>query len=122
MPECNVHLAEAVMYVTLAPKSNSVFTAYERAKKDAETYDSAPIPTAVRAAFTNLQKELGYGEGYIYPHDTKEKITTMQCMPDELEGKIYYNPTTQGREKIIKERYEWIENWKKVHREMEKNK
>lgn len=122
MPECNVHLAEAVMYVTLAPKSNSVFTAYERAKKDAETYDSAPIPMAVRAAFTNIQKELGYGEGYIYPHDTKEKITTMQCMPDELEGKIYYNPTTQGREKIIKERYEWIENWKKVHREMEKNK
>ena len=122
MPECNVHLAMAVMYVTLAPKSNSVFMAYERAKKDADKYDSLSIPMEVRAAFTSLQKDLGYGKGYIYPHDTKEKITTMQCMPDEIKDHVYYTPGVQGREKIIKERYEWIEDWKKVHRKKENSK
>mgnify|MGYP000535390088 CR=1 FL=1 len=116
MPECNVHLAEAVIYICLAPKSNSTYLAYERAKEDAFAHDDLPIPMAVRGAYTKFQKSIGYGEGYIYPHDVPEKLTTMQCMPDELAGRIYYQPTEQGIEERIKKRYEYIENWKKEHR------
>ena len=116
MPECNVHLAEAVIYICLAPKSNSAYLAYERAKEDALQHDNLPIPMVVRAAYTKFQKNIGYGEGYIYPHDVPGKLTTMQCMPDELADRVYYRPTEQGIEERIKKRYEYIENWKKEHR------
>lgn len=121
MPECAVHLAEATIYCCLTPKSNSVFLAYEKARLDAKKYDTAPIPLEVRAAYTTLQKELGYGKNYQYPHNEPDKITNMQCMPDILVGKHYYNPTTQGKEINCKNRYEWILNWHKEHDNDPKN-
>lgn len=115
MPECAVHLAELVIYLCLAPKSNSVFMAYEAARKDAAEHDTDPIPPAVMAAYTGLQKDLGYGSGYQYPHDAPDKITNMQCMPDALVGKRYYYPTEQGKEAACKRRYEWIQEWHRRH-------
>lgn len=115
MPESAVHLAEATIYLCLCPKSNSVFTAYEEARKDAMVHDTDPIPLEVRAAYTRLQKELGYGKDYQYPHDAPDKITNMQCMPDSLVGKHYYHPTEQGKEISCKRRYEWILDWHRKH-------
>lgn len=115
MPECAVHLAEATVYVSLAPKSNSVYLAYEAARKDARLHDTDPIPLAVKAAYTKLQKELGYGFEYQYPHDAPDKITNMQCFPDSLVGRQYYHPTEQGKEAACKRRYEWIQEWHRLH-------
>ncbi|MBR4504192.1 MAG: replication-associated recombination protein A [Candidatus Methanomethylophilaceae archaeon] len=114
-PECDIHLAMAAMFVCLSPKSNSVLTAYMAARDDARKHDSDPIPMAIRAGYTSLQKELGYGADYQYPHAAEDKITTMQCMPDSLVGKHYYRPTEQGLEKALKRRYEWILQWQKDH-------
>jgi putative ATPase len=115
MPECEVHLAEATAYLCLAPKSNSVFLAYEEARRDAAVHDTDPIPLAVRAAYTRLQEDLGYGADYQYPHNAPDKITDMQCMPDSLVGKRYYHPTDQGQEAAMRSRYEWILEWHRVH-------
>ena len=115
MPESAIHLAEATVYLCLAPKSNSVYLAYEAARKDAAEHDTDPIPLAVRAAYTRLQSELGYGKDYQYPHDAPEKITNMQCMPDALVGKRYYYPTEEGKEISCKRRYEWILDWHRKH-------
>jgi putative ATPase len=115
MPESAIHLAECTIYLCLCPKSNSVFTAYEAARKDAAEHDTDPIPMEVRAAYTRLQVELGYVKNYQYPHDAPDKITNMQCMPDSLVGKHYYHPTEQGKELNCKKRYEWILNWHRMH-------
>lgn len=115
MPECAVHLAEATIYCCLTPKSNSVFLAYEAARKDAREHDTDPIPLEVRAAYTRLQRELGYGKNYQYPHNAPDKITNMHCMPDALVGRHYYHPTTQGKELNCKNRYEWILDWHRKH-------
>ena len=115
MPECAVHLAEATIYCCLTPKSNSVFLAFEAARKDAREHDTDPISLEVRAAYTRLQKELGYGKDYQYPHNAPEKITNMQCMPDALVGRHYYQPTAQGKELNCKNRYEWILEWHRQH-------
>ena len=115
MPECAVHLAEAAVYLCLCPKSNSVFLAYEAARRDAAEHDTDPIPLAIRAAYTKLQKELGYMKEYQYPHDAPEKITNMQCLPDALVGRQYYHPTEQGKEASCKKRYEWIREWHRLH-------
>lgn len=115
MPESTVHLAEATIYLCLVPKSNAVFLAYEEAKKDAILYDNEPIPFEIKSAYTLLQKKLGYGQNYQYAHNTKEKITNMQCIPSKLIGKHYYHPTNQGKELNFKNRYEWILNWQRKH-------
>ena len=115
MPECSVHLTEAVVYLSLAPKSNALYMAYETAKKDALTQLSEPVPLHIRNAVTSLLKEVGYGAGYQYAHDTEEKLTDMQCLPDSLLGKEYYRPTTQGQEGRFKDRLEQIKAWKKEH-------
>ena len=112
MPECSVHLTEAVVYLSLAPKSNSLYVAYETAKKDALTQLADPVPLHIRNAVTKLMKDVGYGEGYQYAHDTEEKLTDMQCLPDSLLGKTYYQPTRQGLESRVKERLEQIKAWK----------
>ncbi|MBQ6662550.1 MAG: replication-associated recombination protein A [Firmicutes bacterium] len=112
MPECSVHLTEAVVYLSLAPKSNSLYVAYETAKKDALTQLADPVPLHIRNAVTKLMKDIGYGEGYQYAHDTEEKLTDMQCLPDSLLGKTYYQPTRQGLENRFKERLEQIKAWK----------
>lgn len=116
MPECSVHLTHAVVYMSLAPKSNALYMAYETAKKDALTMLAEPVPLVIRNAPTRLMKELDYGKGYQYAHDTTDKLTDMQCLPDALEGREYYRPTEQGLEAKYKARLEQIKEWKRQHR------
>lgn len=113
MPECSVHLTEAVVYLSLAPKSNALYIAYERAKKDALSMLAEPVPLVLRNAPTRLMKELDYGKGYQYAHDTRDKLTDMQCLPDSLKGKEYYFPTEEGTEARFGERLTAIKKWKK---------
>lgn len=115
MPECSVHLTQAVIYMSLAPKSNALYIAYETAKKDAIKELAEPVPLVIRNAPTKLMKKLNYGKGYQYAHDTVEKLTNMQCLPDSLAGKEYYHPTEQGLEVKYKAKLEQIKNWKKSH-------
>ena len=115
MPECTVHLTEAVVYLSVAPKSNALYVAYETAKKDALTMLAEPVPLVIRKAVTGLMKDLEYGKGYQYAHDTEEKLTNMQCLPDSLVGKEYYHPTEEGVEGRIKSRLADIKKWKKEH-------
>jgi len=93
MTECNLNLTQAVIYLSLAPRSNALYRAYETAKADALTQLSEPVPFVIRNAPTRLMDELHYGEGYIYAHDTKEKIAHMTCLPESLADKRYYLPT-----------------------------
>ena len=116
MPECSVHLTHAVVYLSLAPRSNSLYTAYEAAKLDAQRTLSEPVPLAIRNAPTDLMKELRYGDGYQYAHDFAQKLTTLKCLPDSLEGRIYYRPTTEGAEAEYAQRLEQIKAWKEQHR------
>ena len=116
MPECSVHLTQAVVYLSLAPKSNALYVAYERAKKDALQMLAEPVPLVIRNAPTKLMKELEYGKGYQYAHDSEEKLTNMQCLPESLAGREYYLPTEEGLEGRFKTRLEEIKAWKKAHR------
>ncbi len=117
MPECSVHLTHAVVYMSLSPKSNALYMAYETAKQDAVKQLAEPVPLVIRNAPTRLMQELEYGKGYQYAHDTAEKLTNMQCLPDSLLGREYYRPTDQGFEARYKERLEEIKRWKEAHRE-----
>ena len=117
MPECSVHLTQAVVYMAMAPKSNALYMAYESAKKDALTQLSEPVPLVIRNASTKLMKELEYGKGYQYAHNTDDKLTNMQCLPDSLLDREYYRPTEQGLEGRYKTRLEQIKAWKKEHNE-----
>ena len=112
MPECSVHLTQAVVYMALAPKSNAMYVAYETAKKDALAQLAEPVPLVIRNAPTKLMQELRYGEGYQYAHDTKEKMARMQCLPDSLLGREYYRPTEEGVEGRFKARLDAIKKWK----------
>lgn len=115
MPECTVHLTHAVTYLSLAPKSNALYMAYESAKKDALQQLAEPVPLVIRNAPTRLMKELNYGKGYEYAHDTDDKLTGMQCLPDSLLDRTYYRPTEQGLEAKYKARLEQIKAWKAAH-------
>ena len=115
MPECNVNLAHAVVYLSMAPKSNALYTACEAAKRDVRTLRAEPVPMQIRNAVTGLMKEQGYGKGYEYAHDTEEKLTHMQCMPDSLKDRIYYHPTREGEEKKTAERLEEIRRFREEH-------
>ncbi len=106
MPECNLNLAQAVIYLSLAPRSNAVYVAYEEAKVDALSRLSEPVPLVIRNAPTQLMEELRYGEGYVYAHDTEEKIARMTCLPEGLKDRKYYHPTEEGTEGFLKERLE----------------
>ena len=112
MPECNVNLSHAVIYLAMAPKSNSAYVAYEEAKADAQNMLAEPVPLNIRNAPTNLMKQLHYGEGYVYAHDTEEKMARMQCLPDSLLGRTYYRPNEAGEERQTKKRLEEIRRWK----------
>jgi len=112
MPECNVHLSHAVIYLSMAPKTNSAYMAYESAKADAQNMLAEPVPLQIRNAPTSLMKELHYGEDYIYAHDTEEKVAHMQCLPDSLKDKTYYHPGVQGAEAAVKEKLELVKRWK----------
>ena len=112
MPECDVHLTHAVVYLSMAPKSNALYTACEAAKKDVKTLRAEPVPMQIRNAVKGLMKEQGYGKGYEYAHDTEEKLTHMQCMPDSLKERTYYHPTQEGEEKKTAERLEEIRKFR----------
>lgn len=116
MPECNVHLSEAVIYMSLAPKSNSCDVAYQLASADAKKMLAEPVPLVIRNAPTKLMKNLHYGEGYQFAHDTKDKLTTMDCLPESLLGKTYYHPGVLGNEIKFKQRLEQIKEWKTKHK------
>ena len=113
MPECDVHLAHAAVYLSMAPKSNAVYVACGECRRDIREMPAESVPLQIRNAPTKLMKDLDYGKGYQYAHDTAEKLTKMQCLPDSLADKRYYRPTTQGREKAVKERLDKIIEWKK---------
>jgi putative ATPase len=113
LPEGNLALAEAVVYLSLAPKSNALYTAYGRVRDDVEHTAADPVPLHLRNAPTKLMKDIGYGKGYQYAHDTEEKVADMECLPEKLRGRRYYHPTDQGVEKRIQERMEQIRKIKK---------
>ncbi len=116
MPECSVHLTQAVVYLSLAPKSNALDVAYMLAKKDAIEQLAEPVPLVIRNAPTRLMKDLGYGKGYEYAHDMQDKLSTMQCLPDSLKDREYYRPTEEGLEGRFKTRLQEIKDWKKENR------
>lgn len=115
MPECNVHLTQAVIYLSLAPKSNAVYKATTRVAKDVKQTLNEPVLLQIRNGTTKLMKELGYGKGYELAHFAKDKLTTMQTMPDNLVGHTYYLPTEQGNEIRFKQRLEQIKAWHQQH-------
>lgn len=114
MPECDVHLAHAAVYLSMAPKSNAIYKACGACKTDIQNLPAEPVPLPICNAPTKLMEELHYGEGYIYAHDTQEKLVKMQCLPDSLAGRRYYQPTQEGQERQIKERLEEILEWKRT--------
>jgi putative ATPase len=108
MPEGNLALAQAVVYLSVAPKSNALYTAYSTVQQDVERTAAEPVPLHLRNAPTGLMKGMGYGKGYQYAHDLEGKTADMQCLPDNLRDRIYYEPTDEGVEKKIKARLEEI--------------
>ena len=115
MPECTVHLTQAVIYLSLAPKSNAMEVAYNAAKEDALKQLDEPVPLYIRNGVTGLMRDLGYGKGYQYAHDLKDKIADMRCLPDSLIGREYYQPTDQGLEYKFRDRLEQIKAWRREH-------
>jgi len=111
MPECDIHLVEAVTYLSLAPKSNAIYKARLAAAKDVKQTANDPVPLQIRNAPTKLMKELGYGKGYELAHYAKDKLTTMKTMPPSLEGHEYYLPTSEGHEQRFKDRLAQIKAW-----------
>ena len=113
MPEGNLALAEAVVYLALAPKSNALYVGYGQVAHDAQETMAEPVPLHLRNAVTGMMANFGYGKGYQYAHKAEEKLTDMQCLPDNLKDRQYFRPTDQGFEKRLKERMLAIEEWKK---------
>ncbi len=112
VPECNVHLTEIVVYLALAPKSNAMEQTYLRAAADAQDRMAEPVPLNIRNAPTRLMRELNYGKGYTYAHDTDEKIARMSCLPESLNGRRYYTPSGLGREANLKARLQAVRDWR----------
>jgi putative ATPase len=112
MPEGNLALAQAVVYLSVAPKSNALYTAYGAVLRDVEQTAAEPVPLHLRNAPTSLMKNLGYGQDYQYAHDAENKVANMQCLPDSLRNRVYYRPTNEGVEMRIRERLEEIKRLK----------
>ena len=113
MPECNVNLAHTVVYLSMAPKSNAVYSGYLKAQADAEKMLAEPVPLQIRNGVTELMRELRYGEGYQYAHDTEEKLTAMDCLPESLKGKEYYVPGNQGQEAEVGKKLKRIKEFRR---------
>jgi putative ATPase len=103
-PEGDLALAQAVVYLALAPKSNAVYSAWNAVQQDVEHTAQQPVPLHLRNAVTGLMKQMDYGKGYQYAHDMEGKVAAMQCLPPELADRRYYTPTQQGREKMLAQR------------------
>jgi putative ATPase len=110
LPEGDLALAQAAIYLATAPKSNALYTAFQRVQKDVRELKNMPVPLHLRNAPTSLMKELGYGKGYQYPHDYPDHFIEEEYLPENLRGKLYYHPSDQGFEKEIKRRLEY---WRK---------
>ena len=110
MPEGNLALAEAAVYLALAPKSNALYTGYGQVQNDLQTTATESVPLHLRSAVTGLMKREGYGEGYKYAHDEPDKVADMTCLPESLAGKRYYQPTSEGFEQRLRARMEEIAN------------
>ncbi len=119
MPECTTALAQAVIYCAVAPKSNSTYIAYLKAAKEAKEHPFDEVPLKIRNAPTEFMKEMGYSEGYVYPHDVKDAFIVENYLPERLKGKVFYNPTSRGLEIKIKERLESL--WKEFKKREAKN-
>jgi len=115
MPECNVHLVETVIYLSVAPKSNAVYKSVLAAEKDIKKYGNLPVPLQIRNAPTKLMKNLGYGKDYELAHNYQDKLTTMKTVPEEIKDSQYYRPTEQGKERLFKQRLEYIKQWHQEH-------
>jgi putative ATPase len=113
-PEGDLALAEAVVYLALAPKSNSVYVAYGAVLQEIEHTRQEPVPLHLRNAPTKLMKQLDYGKGYRYAHDEEDRVADMDCLPDSLKGRSYYQPTQEGREKLLAQRMEQIRRIKEA--------
>jgi putative ATPase len=113
LPEGVLALAQATVYLALAPKSNALYTGYGEVKSDAQKTVAEPVPLHLRNAVTGLMANIGYGKGYEYAHNAEEKLTDMECLPENLRGRRYYQPTDQGFEKRLKEKMRAIEEWKR---------
>jgi putative ATPase len=113
MPEGNLALAQAVVYLSVAPKSNALYTAYGAVQHDIEETAAEPVPLHLRNAPTKLMKGLGYGKDYQYAHDMEAKVADMQCLPDSLRDRVYYRPTGEGIEKRIRDRMEEVRKLRK---------
>ncbi len=113
VPECDVNLTHAVTYLAMAPKSNALYKACEACKQDIRERMAEPVPLQLRNAPTGLMEELHYGEGYEYAHNLEHKLSKMQCMPDSLKDRVYYEPTREGEENWVAEKLEQIKAWKR---------
>jgi len=111
-PEGNLALAQAVVYLSLAPKSNAVYTAYGAVLKDVQKTEADPVPLHLRNAPTNFMKNIGYGAGYKYAHNFEENVTDMSCLPENLAGRSWYKPTDQGFEQRLRTRFDEIRRLK----------
>ena len=107
-PEGELALAQAVIYLALAPKSNAVYMAYNKVRGDIEATAAQPVPLHLRNAPTKLLKELEYGKGYQYAHDVEGRVADMECLPSSLKDRHYYQPTNEGREKLLSQRMDEI--------------
>jgi putative ATPase len=116
LPEGDLALAQAAVYLATAPKSNALYAAYQRVKKDVRELENMPVPLHIRNAPTSLMTDLGYGKGYQYPHDFPDHFVEEEYLPENLKGKIYYHPSDQGFEREIKKR---LEDWRWKKREKE---
>jgi putative ATPase len=103
-PEGHLALAQAAVYLSLAPKSNALYVAYGEVLEDVRKTEAEPVPLHLRNAVTGLMRNIGYGEGYKYAHDFENKVTEMQCLPDNLVGRQYYRPGDQGFEARLRAR------------------
>jgi putative ATPase len=110
LPEGDLALAQATLYLATAPKSNAIYTAYQYVKKDIREIENMPVPLHIRNPVTSLMKDLGYGKDYKYPHDYPDHFIEEEYLPENLKGRTYYHPTEQGFEREIKRR---LENWKR---------
>jgi putative ATPase len=116
-PEGDLALAEAAVYLALAPKSNALYTGYSEVLSDIETTRQEPVPLHLRNAPTKLMKELDYGKGYEYAHDVEGRVADMECLPESLRGRRYYHPTQEGREKLLAQRMEEIRRIREAKRD-----
>jgi len=117
LPEGDLALAQAAVYLATAPKSNALYTAYQTVKKDVRELENMPVPLHIRNAPTSLMKDLGYGKGYQYPHDYPNHFVEEEYLPENLKGRTYYHPSDQGFEREIKKR---LEDWRKIKGEKNK--